>query len=154
MRQRLGYTVWANEVKILQQGEIAIVWRDAEEWGIEGVQNFGPNVLSFIITSGQKHWCGVRSYGLPNYLPTINWIGQALECRPKGVGNMLVGDLNACLENPRDQQEKQLATVLAGHGLTDQAQQFSPRQKYRLEGNWAWRIWREKRPVSGRADYI
>ena len=70
------------------------------------------------------------------------------------MGKLLVGDLNTCPENPRDHQEEQLATVLAGHGLTDQAQHFSLRQKYRAEGNWMWRMWRDGRPILGRGDYI
>ena len=83
---------------------IAIVWRDAEGWGVEGVRNFGPNVVSFIIKLGRKRWYGVRAYVQPNDLPTIKLIRRALECRPKGMGKLLVGNLNACLENPRDQR--------------------------------------------------
>ena len=76
-------------------------------------------MVSFIITSRQKRWYSVGAYMPPNDLPTIKLIRQALECGPKGMGNLLVGNLNACLENPRDQQEELLATVLAGHSLTD-----------------------------------
>ena len=138
----------------LTRGGVAIVWREAKGWGVEGVRSFGPNVVSFIITLGRKLWYVVGAYVLPNDLPTVNWITQVLACKPKGVGKMLVGDLNACLTNPRDQQEEQLATVLAGHGLTDQARHLSPRRKYRTEGNWTWRMWREGRPISGRGYYI
>ena len=67
---------------------------------------------------------------------------------------MLVDNHNACLENPRDQKEEQLVTVLSRHGLTDQARHFLPRQKYRAEGDWACRMWREGRPISGRVEYI
>ena len=94
------------------------------------MRNVGPNVVSFIITLGRKCWYGVGAYVPPNNLPTINWIRQELECRTKGMRKLLVGDLNACLENPRDQREEQLATALAGYGLTDQAQHFLPRRKY------------------------
>ena len=79
---------------------------------------------------GRKRWYSVMAYMPPNYLPRINWIRQVLERGQKGMGNMLVGHLNVCLENPRDQQEEQLENVLAGHGLSDQAQHFSPRRKY------------------------
>ena len=111
-------------------------------------------MVSFIITLGRKRWYGARAYMLPNDPPTINWISQELEFRPKGVGKLLVRDLNACLENPRDQREEQLSTVLAGHGLTDQAQHFLLRRKYRAEGGWMWRMWREGRPILVRAYYI
>ena len=102
-----------------------------EGLGVEGVRNFGPNVVSFIITSGQKCWYGVGAYVLPNNLPTINWIRQALERGQKGIRTLLVGDLNACLENPSNQRKEVLATVITGYGLMGQSQHFLPRQKYR-----------------------
>ena len=100
------------------------------------MRKFGPNVVSFIITSRRKRWYRVRAYVLPEDLPTINWIRQELECGKKGMRKLLVGDLNACLENTRYQWEEQLVTVLAGYDLTDQAQHFLPRRMYRAEGNW------------------
>ena len=102
------------------------------------MQIFGPNVMSFIISLGRGCWYRVGAYVSPKALPTVNRITQALECALKGMEKLLVGDLNACLENPRDQWEEQLATVLVVHGLTDQARHFVPIQKYRSEGNWTW----------------
>ena len=110
-RRSSGYTIWVTEADSRHQGGIAIVWRDVEGWGVEGVRNFGPNVASFIITSGRKRWYGVGSYVPPNKLPTINWIRQLLEYRPKGMRKLLVSDLNVYLENMRDQQEEQLSAV-------------------------------------------
>ena len=92
------------------------------------MRNFVPNMVSFIITSGQKFWYGVGSYVLPNELPMINRIRQALECGPKGVGKLLVRNFKAFLENPRDQQEHLLATIITVHVLMDQAQHFSPKR--------------------------
>ena len=40
--------------RYLTPGGVIIVWRGAEGWGVEGVRIFGPNVVSFIVTSGQK----------------------------------------------------------------------------------------------------
>ena len=85
------------------------------------MQSFGPNIVSFIVTSGWKRWYVVREYMPPNYLPTVNWIIHALAYGLERVGKLLAGDLNACLANQNDQREEQLATVLAGHGLTVQA---------------------------------
>ena len=104
-----------TEAEIRCQGGITIVWRDAEGWGVEGVRSFGPNMVIFIITSGRKRWYGVGAYVTTNKLPTINWIRKALDCGPKGMGILLFGDLNACLEISRDQREDKLATVLVGH---------------------------------------
>ena len=128
-RRILGYTVCATEADSRHQGGIAIFWREAEGWGVDRVRSFGPNVASFIIKLGRKCWYIVRSYMPPNDLPTVHWIMQVLECGPEGAGKLLVGNLNSCLENPRYQREEQLATVLAGHGLTDQAWHFLPRRK-------------------------
>ena len=68
----------------LKQMGVSIVWREAEVWEVEGVKNFGPNMVSFIITLVQKRWCGVRAFVPPKDLPTINQIKQALECGQKG----------------------------------------------------------------------
>ena len=95
-------------------------------------------MASFIITSGKKRWYGAGDYVPPNDLHMINCIRKPLEYRPNGIRKLLVGNLNDCLENPRDQREEQLATVLARYFLTDQAQHFLPRQKYQAEGNWTW----------------
>ena len=94
-RLSLGYTVWATEAESQHRGGIAIVWRDAEGWGVGGVRNFGPNMVGFIITSERKCWYGVGDYVPSKDLPTTNWIRQALECGPKGTRKLLVGDLNA-----------------------------------------------------------
>ena len=115
---------------------------------------FGPNVVSFTVKSGQKHWYVVRAYVPPNDFLEVQRITHVLACGPEGVGKLLVGDINACLENPREQSEEHLATVIAGHGLTDQARHSVPTRRYQVEGNWMWRMWREGKPISVRGDYI
>ena len=79
---------------------------------------------------------------LTNNILKINWIRQALECGTKGMRKLLVGDLNAYLENPRDPQEEKTETFLSVYGLLDQAHHFLPIGKYRAEENCTWRIWR------------
>ena len=64
-------------------------------WEVEGVRSFGPNMVSFIVTPGRKHWYVVRAYMSHNNLLTVHWIMQALACRAEGVGKLLVGNLNA-----------------------------------------------------------
>ena len=93
------------------------------------MRNFGPNVVSFIITLGRKQWYVVGYYMPPNNLPTVYWITKPLACGPKGVGELILGELNAYLEDLRDQREEQLVTVLVVHLLTDQAQHFLTRRR-------------------------
>ena len=59
------------------------------------MQNFGPYVVSFIITLGWKHWYGVGTYVTNNNLPTVHWITMAPACGMKGMGKVLFVDLNA-----------------------------------------------------------
>ena len=94
MRQSLGYKVWAMEAES-RHGGGGIVWRDEEVWGVVGVQNFGPNMVSFKVTSGRKLWYVVGAYVLLNNLPALHWITHVLACVPEGVVMLIVGDLNA-----------------------------------------------------------
>ena len=55
-RRISGYTVWATDADSQHQVGIAIVGRDVEGWGFEGVRNFVPKVVSFIITPVRKRW--------------------------------------------------------------------------------------------------
>ena len=144
-----GYKVWETEAERRHWGGIAIFWREEEGLEVEGAQSFGTNVVSFIVTLGQKCWYVVRAYMPPNDLPGVHHITNDLTYDPEGVGKMLVGNLNACLAHSRDKREEHLAIVITIHGLTYQAYNFTPRQRYRAEGKWTWRMWREGRPILG-----
>ena len=61
------------------------------------MQSFGPNVVSFTVTSGQQPWYVVREYVPPNNLPKVIWITHALSCETERVGKLLARYLNACL---------------------------------------------------------
>ena len=76
------YKVWATEVRSRHQGGIFIVWREEEGWEVEGAWRFGPNVVSFTVTSGQKCWYVVGEYVPPNDLPVVHQITHALTCGP------------------------------------------------------------------------
>ena len=65
----LGYKVWATDSERRHRGGIAIVWREEEGWKVEVVTNFGPNMVSFTITSGRRRWYVVGAYAPPNDQP-------------------------------------------------------------------------------------
>ena len=48
---------------------------------------------------------------------------------------MLVGDLNAWLSQPRYQQEEDLETFIANHGISDHSLYFILRRRYRWGGS-------------------
>ena len=62
MQRSSGYTVRTTEAESQHRGGIAIFWKDREELGVEGVRNFGPNWVSFIIQLGQKFLYGAWKY--------------------------------------------------------------------------------------------
>ena len=118
------------------------------------MRSFEPNVISFTVTSGRKIWYIVGAYVPPNDLLAVHPVTYALEYGTEGMGKMLVGDLNACLVNPRYQRDNHLATVITGNGLTYQERHLIPRWRYRAEENWTWIIWGKGKPILGQRDYI
>ena len=50
-----GYQVWAMEAESRHWGGIAVIWIEEAVWQIEVTTSFGPNMVSFTITSGRKH---------------------------------------------------------------------------------------------------
>ena len=66
----------------------------------------------------------------------------------------MVGELNNCLDQPQDQHEEYLETSIANYELADQTLHFIPRRRYRGKGCWSWRMWRDRRPITDREDYI
>ena len=109
---------------------VSIVWREEKVWKIEGARSFGPNVLSFTVTSGQKLWYIIGAYVLSNNLPVVHQITHALTGVMDRVRKVLVCELNICLALTREQREEHLATIIAIHGMTDQARNFTPRRRY------------------------
>ena len=71
-----------------------------------------------------------------------------------GVEMLLVGDLNARLEQPRNQQEEDMATTIEKYRIVDQSLHFIQRQRYIGKGGWSWRMCRDGIPITGRGDYI
>ena len=69
---------------------------------MENVMNFGPTVVSFKIMAGWKLCFVVKTYVLPNNQPTVHQVEQALSQCLAGTETMIVGDLNARLEQPNN----------------------------------------------------
>ena len=127
----MGYNVWDTEVESRHRGGVAVVWIVATGWQVENTARFVPNVVNFLLTLGARRWYVMRAYVLPNNGPSVNHVDQALQAAPKGLEIILMGDLNAQMENPRDKCEEDLATALADRGLVNMIDNFLPRRRYR-----------------------
>ena len=100
--------------------------------------SFGPNVVSFLLTLGKRQWYVVWAYVLPNNMPDVHCVDQALQAAPKVLEIILRGDLNAGLGKPYEKCEEDLATALVYRGLVNITDHFLPRQRYRGAGSWMW----------------
>ena len=67
---------------------------------MENAASLGPNVVSFLLTSGARQCYVVGAYMLLNNMPSMHHVEQALRAASKGSDMILMGDLNTCLGNP------------------------------------------------------
>ena len=58
-------------------------------------------------------WYVFKVYVLPNDVPAVHWVEQALAAKPKGLETIFMGDLNSHLRNPCNKREEELETALA-----------------------------------------
>ena len=74
-------------------------------------------------------------------------IHQVLEAMPTGMEVIMLEDLNVRLREPWDDREDDLATALAGIGLTDVTAHFTPKRQCQGKENWTRQMRREGRTV-------
>ena len=146
-----GYSVLEKEAESCHHGGIVVLWREEVGWQVEGMSNFGPNLVRFLLTLGERRWYFGGDYVLPNDVPTGHQVDQELTEKPPGIENILMGDLNSKLENPRNEHEE---TILDDHDLEDACRHFTSRRKFRGRGRRAWQMQQEGRQVMGRGDYV
>ena len=79
--------------------------------------------------SGVQRWYVIGAYVPPNDLPAVHRVEQEIEYKTKGGDTIFLGDLNACMGDPHNEREEELATVLDKHGLGYVTSNFTPRQR-------------------------
>ena len=70
-RRSSDYQVRATDAPSRHQGGVALFYRDSDLFQVEAYQNFGPNVISFQLVSGQRRWHVVGCYIPPTCTTTI-----------------------------------------------------------------------------------
>ena len=123
-------------------------------WQVEGIFNFVPNVVSFLLTPDLRRWYIIGAYVSPNKTPTVYHEDQDLESATRRVEVILLGDLNVRLRELRNKREEELATKLADSWLANMIAHFMPRRRYREGRCWTWRMRQEGRKVTDRGDYV
>ena len=105
---------------------VTVVCRATMGWQVEDTASFVPNVVSFLCTSGARLWYIVGAYMPPNDVPAVHCAEQTLRAVSKGLEVILMGDLNAHLEDPREEREEDLKMVLVDRGMVKMADNFMP----------------------------
>ena len=76
---RVRYAIWATMAESRHLGLILVVWKENTGWQLEGIVNLGPNVASFLLTSGSWRWYVIVAYVPPDDAPAVYCVEQALE---------------------------------------------------------------------------
>jgi hypothetical protein len=152
-----GYTVCATEAKNTHQGGVALFYKKAKDWHIEGVKTFGPNVIGATLVSGS--W---RRSIIGAYIPPSEEDGKTLECIELAADRLrrnpiiLLGDLNVDLLDARERRrgnrrQQETVNVIELLGLKTVNHRFRRKMKC---GVWTWWQRRMGRIVKATADYI
>jgi exonuclease III len=152
-RESFGYKIQATKAKAKSkfQGGIALIYRPSDFWTIESVRCYDPNVITFILVTGRKRYSCMGAYILPIDNSTIETIQHAVDKLPKYNPIILLGDLNADINNPHDNATTDVELMVSMYGLEDMVRHFKQRHKYR-KGNTRRMRWRE-RMVESHIDY-
>ena len=142
-----GYTV-VGTVTDGNKGGVVLFYRDgADDWVLESIKTFGPNVIRGTIVSGQKRW-----YIIGAYIPPSEEDGRTLDCiaqARESVHNhrwptLLLGDLNCDLGRPEGnsivgaERRMETAALMSTLGLKCMTSRFIQSKKRRYK-NWTWR---------------
>jgi hypothetical protein len=128
-KRAFGYDVVAMKARSKAQGGVALIYRESEYWKVESVKRFGSDVISFQLATGQKRYSCVGGYIPPKDKSIIESVGKAFDSLPKGA-IILLRDLNANINNPRNDQGLQISTMVAYLVLEDLICHFHQKCKY------------------------
>ena len=133
-------------------GGVSLFHRDSELYSLENARVRGPNIITFELQVG-----ATRYYAIGCYLPpsesgadsasTYAAVEQLMQQAPKESILMVLGDLNVNLDEPRNEQEAQVAAAMDSKGLACAMRHFRVRTRARctLRGRWTYQRRRGRR---------
>ena len=95
-----GYSVVATDAPIHHCGGVAVFYRPSPHFAVDSIQQFGPNVVGFQLTTGGRRWYIVGCYLAPDDTSTIESVVAAVKEKPRGSELLLAVDLNVNLLEP------------------------------------------------------
>ena len=124
-----GYSVVTTYAPSRHRGGVAVFHRPAPHFSVESVQKFGPNVVSFHLTTEARQWYIVGCYLAPNDTSTIESVVAALKEHPMGAELLVARYFNANLVEPEGYRRgEDIAAAMATEGLEDMSAHFLPRR--------------------------
>ena len=98
-------------------------------YAVEAIHKFGPNVIGFLLETGEQRCYIIVCYLTSDDTLTIESVVAALKEFPRGVELLMEGDLRINLEDPEgDRREEEIETALMTAGLEDMSAHFLTRR--------------------------
>jgi hypothetical protein len=119
---------------------VALFYRESDYWQVEQNRCHGPNFISVELVTGKRRIFVVGAYIPPMDVSTLEYIGEALLSKPQRAELLLLGDLNANFQAPKDERDSDITPEMANFGLEDLVLRFRQRHNY-LHGH----TWRQRR---------
>ena len=128
-RESAGYRVVATDALSRHRGRVALFYQLSPLFVVEALRQFGPNVMSFQLSTGARWWYIIGCYLAHDNASTIESVVAALKERPKGTTLVLAGDLNTALEDPQNNRRgTEIAAELTEGGLAEMTAHLLPRR--------------------------
>ena len=148
-KRHFGYKIKATDVGDNRFGGVAVLYEESKLYKVEEAKARGPNVMTFEVFTGSKHYFVVGGYIPPSETTgkTLQTIDRAMKGRPKGSIPIFLGDLNVNLDHPRNDKEIEVTEVIDSYGFSCATCDFTQRRGPRIKGRWSYRKKRGNRNI-------
>jgi hypothetical protein len=130
-RSAYGYTVFATQTTHVNQGGVALIFtNNSLLFQVEAQRKHGPNVISFIITTGKRQYRIIGAYIPPTDTTTLFYISEACNRFP-GQPIILMGDINTDLRSHTpNNRYTEIMALISTLGLEDMSEHFIQRKNF------------------------
>ena len=90
-----GYKVVVTPAPSQHQGGVAIFCRDSPVFAVQAICQFGTNIITCQLTTGERRWYIVGCYLAPGDGTNIRDMEAAIAEKPRGAELIVAGNLNA-----------------------------------------------------------
>ena len=151
-----GYKFFSTLELIQHQGGLAIFYWEYPVFTVEAIHQFGANVISCQLATGERRWYIVGYDLAPRGGKTIRDVDPAMAEKPSGAELIVAGDLNVELGKTGIKgREEEITGAVASTGLEDMAgHHLFPRRRVWCRDWRTWSMRRHGRVVRSRTDDI